>query len=557
MSVEIEPNAQEPRRQVDGTVTADLIGADFVPSRRTGCASVTLDGKTVIAAAPFQPCHLLNESAGMLWERIDGSTSLGSITAELSDLTGADPQVIEADVVGLARHLGTVGLLEGVIPPQSSPADATLPATVAPGEDLDFSGVVDRAGSPFRPDTLQAGKVALLNWGFACGYCQQIAGTVAGLRGPLTERGVGLALVVSDERSGIDERLDEAGLADVDVLFASSEAALFAGLGTPAAYLVDDDGTLAEPLAYGALEVPEMLYRLAGVEMPTPDPNVKYLAGGGGVCGPSAASVPTRSTKWEGVAAFDVKDVRVGLRYNNEATLQLLEKLLPGARVDDPSVTDNLSVAAYEKGEASSSRLNLLVRNGLQTVRTRSRRRLLRGLLGYMDMLTGDADPDLLSVEGIAVVRDGEAFVLPSLLYNMWSLVQPKLTRLGLRPVDRPFVLIDPADAAIVVPEPSLPYDKSVVDTCEPETSEDPLEVPPGRYPMRRWLLNGGERPDGPVGHVDAVVLAMCYVNVAGSLESALDRLTGMFSKCEGYALEYVSVDDYPKKLAGVLGAEL
>ena len=58
-------------------------------------------------------------------------------------------------------------------------------------------------------------------------------------------------LLEENDTRGNDEGFDDASESDERV-------ALFAGLGTPVAYLVDD-GRVSSALAHGAVEVPELM----------------------------------------------------------------------------------------------------------------------------------------------------------------------------------------------------------------------------------------------------------------------------------------------------------
>jgi len=58
---------------------------------------------------------------------------------------------------------------------------------------------------------------------------------------------------------------DEAGLEATLLFQGDAQIEAFAGLGTPAAYLVDEDGMVASELAMGAEEVPRLLATAAGL----------------------------------------------------------------------------------------------------------------------------------------------------------------------------------------------------------------------------------------------------------------------------------------------------
>ena len=544
----------------DGRLTPEEIGLGFVPRRRPATAEVRVGDELVVAVAPFEPCHLLNSTAALVWERLDGAVDLAAVIDDLAKAAGLDADAIGPDVVELARHLGRVGLLEGVTSGTGGPADQTPPAGPPAGEGdlLEDFAFAEAAGRPGAWSSFRGRTVLLLNWSPFCGYCLQIANGLGDLRPGLADRDIELVLVTL---GGTDENqpvLDKAGMGDVTVLYNSKERDPFAGLGTPAAYLVGGDGRVAAPLAYGAREVPQFVARLAGVEPAAAagDDDIRYLSGGGGVCAPSNGSGRDRSTDWAGVAAYAMGEFRVGLRYNTEETAAWLDRLFPGARVEDPKVPDNYSCALYPSSGGRARELNLLVWSGLQVVRSRSAARVLRALLGHLSAELHHPDPDLLQADGVAVLRsDGEALVLPSVLYNSWSAVQPRLNRLGLQIVDRPLVSIDTAKAQIVVAEPVIAHDRAVLEVVDlgARVGDEPPAVSPGRYPLRTWILPTEDRPVGPLSKAAAIARAGGLLPRAPVLRAALDQLVELFSQTEAYAVRYQGPQEFCKQVGSFL----
>jgi AhpC/TSA family len=97
-----------------------------------------------------------------------------------------------------------------------------------------------------------------------CGYCSQIAGDLAALEADLAERGVALALLTIGDADSNRALAEEHGLT-APVLLQGDGVDAFRSLGTPAADLVDEDGQVAAPVAIGALQVPALARRSAGL----------------------------------------------------------------------------------------------------------------------------------------------------------------------------------------------------------------------------------------------------------------------------------------------------
>ena len=110
-----------------------------------------------------------------------------------------------------------------------------------------------------------AGRRALLvHWDPMCGFCRQVAPQLAELAGGLAARETELVLVSNGDVQANRALADAHGLkATILLQDAEERAAAFDGLGTPCAYLIDDRGRVAKPLALGANEVPELAAQAA------------------------------------------------------------------------------------------------------------------------------------------------------------------------------------------------------------------------------------------------------------------------------------------------------
>ncbi|HEY53026.1 MAG TPA: PqqD family protein [Caldilineae bacterium] len=72
----------------------------------------TVDNQTVIIHLGAGTYFSLNATGSYLWNRLDGTTSLEAIAAELAQTYGIDATTTNADVLNLAQELYAEGLLE-------------------------------------------------------------------------------------------------------------------------------------------------------------------------------------------------------------------------------------------------------------------------------------------------------------------------------------------------------------------------------------------------------------------------------------------------------------
>jgi peroxiredoxin len=149
--------------------------------------------------------------------------------------------------------------------PQAAPSRPVQPTSGIP---------VGAALSPFRLPSLSGesveladfrGKRALLvHWSPGCGFCERIASDLAGLQGDLRKRKTELVFASYGDVEANRGLAERHGL-DCPILLQDESGSVeaFRGLGTPAAYLLDEGGRVAAPLAVGANEVPAFAREVA------------------------------------------------------------------------------------------------------------------------------------------------------------------------------------------------------------------------------------------------------------------------------------------------------
>jgi peroxiredoxin len=253
---------------------ASEIDARFTPRPRADVASVELDGEMVLAAAEDDGhliTHWLNATGAIVWQCFDGSTSIDELVDDLAEAFGVDRDVVASDVLRLTRALGAAGLLEGVegelrfrragdvYVPESLPVGSEVPSFALPdlnGRPVALAELLQRDGTSRR--------LLLVNWSPGCGFCINIAGPLASLEADLRDRGTDVVLLAHGTAEKNRRLLADLGLDFTLLLQAEAPVEIFAGLGTPAAYLVDERGAIASPVAVGAVQVPALAKAAAG-----------------------------------------------------------------------------------------------------------------------------------------------------------------------------------------------------------------------------------------------------------------------------------------------------
>jgi hypothetical protein len=535
----------------------DAITVHFKPRPVPGVAQATVGNETLLAWEPFQPCRLLNPTAGMVWRRFDGETAVATIAENLAETFGADPTTVTTEVLALTRQLGSLGVLDNLAPAEQSER------TEVPFENggIDEFELPDLTGRLRSWASFRGHRVLLVNWSPYCPYCLFIGEQLGELKIRLLQQGIELVLITSGPAEPNGAVLEAAGLSDVVVLCRRDETDPFAGLGTPAALLFSENGSVSSPLAYGSSAVVDLALRLTGGPGATSRLQARSQTAGAGVCAPSGRSDSDGRvvSKWSGMAAYGFGQFRAGVRFNSAETETTLDRLFAGARVDAPGTPESYSVAIYPaRIDGGTRHLNLLIRSGLQVVRSRSAGRVLRALVGHLSTELYEPSPRFLHADGLAVVHDGDAFILPSILYRTWPRVQPALNRLGLQIADLARLFVDPVTAELVVEEPHIPYDISVIAEKDRHSSTH-LELPPvnpGRYPLKRWVV-AAKHPQGLLSTATSAALTMELITRVPNLQTVLDALINLFGSAQGYALDMDLTRDFLDRLPVALGSNL
>jgi peroxiredoxin len=133
------------------------------------------------------------------------------------------------------------------------------PRGLGVGKPFDSFSLPDLAGQMVALDDFRGKGVFVVNWSPQCGFCDMIAPDLAGLQADLQKRNVQLLFVSSADADSNRKLMEEHGLeCPVLLLKEQKELKAFEGMGTPVAYLLDEQGRVAQAVAVGAKEVPEL-----------------------------------------------------------------------------------------------------------------------------------------------------------------------------------------------------------------------------------------------------------------------------------------------------------
>ena len=127
----------------------------------------------------------------------------------------------------------------------------------------------DLDGAVVTQTDLEGSRTLLVNWSTTCGFCDAIIDDFAKLQDRLGERNVDVVLVSRGDPEENRRFVEERGLQCRILLQPDGNGgiAAFAGIGTPAAYLLDEHGRVAKPMALGADEVPSLAREAAGRQL--------------------------------------------------------------------------------------------------------------------------------------------------------------------------------------------------------------------------------------------------------------------------------------------------
>ena len=247
-------------------ITADDIDDAFIPLSRPDVASVGIESEIVLgriaAGTQYVQTCALNESGAVVWQCFDGTGTIADIAADIAEVFGVECAAVSADVVALARNVGALGFLVGVRE-DIYEVDGDGFDSIAIGEPFPDFEAVDEAGGRYSSTQLRGRRILLVNWSSTCSFCELIVDDLAELAPALARVGVDIVLLAAGDQRVIRESLDRSRLACRLLVQGNDGDAGFDGVGTPVAYLLDEHGNVASPLALGAPPVVQLAREVA------------------------------------------------------------------------------------------------------------------------------------------------------------------------------------------------------------------------------------------------------------------------------------------------------
>ena len=121
-----------------GSRAAAGLSLESVVEPSDNCGSLVLRDEMVIVHEPSGRAHVLNQSGALIWQCLDGTSSLADIANDVADVFSLPPEGVQQQVVDLVRSLGTLGMLADV-----SPHLAALPLDIIERDALGCDGPID------------------------------------------------------------------------------------------------------------------------------------------------------------------------------------------------------------------------------------------------------------------------------------------------------------------------------------------------------------------------------------------------------------------------------
>ncbi len=100
------------------------IGVAFVPVGRRDVSMADREGEMVLIDRASGGVHVLNPTAAIVWQCLDGTGSVDEIVGDIADVFGRDQDEVRDAVLEVVQRFGRQGLLEGVGISPEEPAPA-------------------------------------------------------------------------------------------------------------------------------------------------------------------------------------------------------------------------------------------------------------------------------------------------------------------------------------------------------------------------------------------------------------------------------------------------
>jgi hypothetical protein len=494
--------------------------------------SVHTFGDDVLIVGGTGGAVAMSGATAIMWQCIEAGDPLALIATDLAAATGVDPGIMADRILEFARELEQRGLLAGPPPPPAAPTNDIPPPVAVPeiGRELPDSTFTVQGGGVVEVTELRGARAVFVGWDPGCAHCAEIESALLDRREALTAAGVALVLV--------DGR----------------DASTFASTGTPTAFLVDPAGRLERPMAAGTWELLRLVDELVGdTDLAAPTPGIEYPPAAAAMCTPGDPRSVQRSV-WAGTRAYLVDGCHVGVKVATAETGAIVDRLFPGARVDDRYVPVHYAVELHADGlddSASATPRNVLVHGGSELVRSHSAARVLSALLAHLTDDLGIADSSACRIAAAALVRDGRAVVVPWATRHWSRSLEPMVAERGFVFVDGPAPGIDLDRGEIVVAAPSVPHDPEVLAELDrtAHLGAELARVMPGRYPIAAWCFFGSGASGRVLSVASATALALPIIGTSENVDALVDQLSCGFEQVPAFALAYETEREFVDSL--------
>ncbi len=142
--------------------------------------------------------------------------------------------------------------------------EAQQPSGIGIGEPFPSFNLPDLTGKMISLEDFQGKLLLVVNWSPGCGHCDLIAPDLARLESDSSSQNLQVVLLAHGDTESNRKLADEHGLKCPILLVDDKRPPeAFKNLGTPAAYLLDEQGRVAKPLTIGSEDIPVLLREIA------------------------------------------------------------------------------------------------------------------------------------------------------------------------------------------------------------------------------------------------------------------------------------------------------
>lgn len=257
---------------------------------------------------------------------------------------------------------------------------------------------------------------------------------------------------------------------------------------------------------------------------------------------------------WAASSTYHVGPLHLGVRTDSEWLDGALREALSDYYVPDVEADANFSIALPANNDGSpATGLNMLYESHTNLVRSRYPDRVVRALAHNLAKYIPVDSAGLLRVSALALVRDGQAILVPRNIVTWLDMLAPRLNRAGWQFVDYPWSTIDLDSAELVVGAPTIEMDSAIFDELSGRVSKsEPLAVEPGRFPLVGWgVYSAEEQAMSRAAGAAAAAPSILNPNEFG-VHDAIEGLVALTERTPVVGLGSPYEGDFAARLTGV-----